>query len=240
MTLFIVLLSIFYVDAFLPQAHPRAARAKRVVCARDMQEHCPQALTHADILWKLRPPPSTSFFQKLLLQFCANAIRLDCYVRHVDPPFVLCPKGGQAVVEAYYQDCRIARFGITTVRGPSAKPIHDTVENIYGIELDGRHQTVGTAAIIYMFVEEPYRSQGVGALALDVISTIHSLQGCDFTVLVADDDGSGKLVKWYEQHGFTQAPLLQDMLGSPNKKYGIAMIAPTRNEIDPFCRIQWW
>jgi GNAT superfamily N-acetyltransferase len=98
----------------------------------------------------------------------------------------------------------------------------------------------GTAAIIYMFVEESFRSRNVGTLALDVILTIHSLQGCDFTLLVADDNGSGKLVKWYEQHGFSQAPLLQDMLGSPGGKYGITMIAPTRNEVDPLCRIEWW
>ena len=91
-----------------------------------------------------------------------------------------------------------------------------------------------------MFVEEAFRSRGVGALALDVISTIHSIQGCDFTLLVADDDGSGNLIRWYEEQGFSRAPLLQDLLGSPGGQFGVAMIAPTKNEIDAACRIKWW
>lgn len=133
---------------------------------------------------------------------------------------------------------KIGRFGITTIRGPPARSIDESVEQIYDIDLQGRH--VSSAAIIYMFVEENFRSRNVGALALQVISTIHSIQACDFTMLVADDDGSGKLVQWYEEHGFSKAPLLQDLLGSPGGKYGIAMMKPTNNEIDVACRIKWW
>jgi GNAT superfamily N-acetyltransferase len=181
--------------------------------------------------------------KKWMLRLSAIAIRLDCWLRRVDPPYCLVPKGGQAVLEAHHHhhhqsNRRMARFGITTVRGPPAQPIRDSVERIYSITTGGA--AVGTAAIIYMFVEEPFRNKNVATLALQVISTIHSLQGCDFTILVADDNGSGKLVRWYERHGFSRAPLLQDMLGSPEGKYGIAMIAPTRNEIDPLCRINWW
>jgi GNAT superfamily N-acetyltransferase len=133
---------------------------------------------------------------------------------------------------------KIGRFGITTVRGPPARPIDESVEQIYGIDLQGRH--VSSAAIVYMVVDEKFRSRNVGTLALQVISTIHSIQGCDFTLLVADDDGSGKLVEWYEEHGFSQAPLLQDLLGSPGGQYGVAMMAPTSNVIDGACRIKWW
>jgi hypothetical protein len=112
------------------------------------------------------------------------------------------------------------------------------VEQIYEIDLEGRH--VSSAAVVYMFVEPNFRSRHVGKLALEVISTIHSIQGCDFTLLVADDDGSGNLIKWYEEQGFSQAPLLQDLLGSPGGKYGIALMKPTNNEIDGTCRIKWW
>jgi GNAT superfamily N-acetyltransferase len=148
------------------------------------------------------------------------------------------------VLEAYYQapyntfPQKIGRFGITTIRGPPARPIDESVEQIYGIDLQGRH--VSSAAIVYMVVDEKFRSRNVGTLALQVISTIHSIQGCDFTLLVADDDGSGKLVEWYEEHGFSQAPLLQDLLGSPGGQYGVAMMAPTSNVIDGTCRIKWW
>lgn len=201
-------------------------------------------LTHADIAWKLRLPPGTPAVKRLLTKLGANLIRLDAAVKKTEPPFCLCPKGGQAVLEAYYQapyttsPQKVGRFGITTISGPPASPINQSVEQIYGIQLDGRQ--VSSAAIIYMFVEDTFRQRGVGTLALQVISTIHGLQGCDFTLLVADDKGSGKLVHWYEQHGFTQAPLLQEMLGSPSQQYGVAMIAPTSVEIDPSCRIQWW
>lgn len=133
---------------------------------------------------------------------------------------------------------KIGRFGLTTIRGPPARCIDESVEQIYGIDLQGRH--VSSAAITFMCVEPQFRKRNVGTLALDVISTIHSIQGCDFTLLVADDDGSGNLVSWYENHGFSQAPLLQDLFGSPGKQFGVAMIKPTNNEIDVACRIKWW
>jgi GNAT superfamily N-acetyltransferase len=99
---------------------------------------------------------------------------------------------------------------------------------------------VGAAAIIYMFVEPAYRKRGLGELALEVISVIHSVQGCDFTMMVCDDKGSGKLIKWYESHGYKQAPKLQALLGSPNKEYGTTMLSKTQLGIDPAVRLKWW
>ena len=93
-----------------------------------------------------------------------------------------------------------------------------------------------------MFVEPDYRSRNVGSLALEVVSAIHYVQAVDFTVLVADDNGSGGLVRWYETHGFSQAPMLQNILGSPDKQNGIAMISPVQIKEDFFeqCVIKWW
>eukprot|EP00521_Asterionellopsis_glacialis_P016881 CAMPEP_0195303306 /NCGR_PEP_ID=MMETSP0707-20130614/32581_1 /TAXON_ID=33640 /ORGANISM="Asterionellopsis glacialis, Strain CCMP134" /LENGTH=272 /DNA_ID=CAMNT_0040366811 /DNA_START=48 /DNA_END=866 /DNA_ORIENTATION=- len=197
-------------------------------------------LTHDDIVWKLRPPPETPFLRQVLVRLGANLIRLDCLWKGQDPPLVLCPKvGGTAVLEAHYQHTRIARFGLTTQRGPSAPPIEETVQEIYDIQqlpLGG----IGAAAIIYMVVEPPYRRLGVGTLALEVIAAIHAIQGCDFTMLVADDNGSGKLVQWYETNGFTVAPQLQTLMGSPDGQFGTSMIAPTKESLSTSCRIQWW
>ena len=189
--------------------------------------------THSDIAWKLRPPKETPLLKRLAVRGASALIKADCLLRRKDPPPVLCPKGGQAILQAYYRPPgslrkrQIARFGITTVRGPSAPPIEETATDLYGIEqfpLGG----IGAAAIIYMFVEEEYRKRDIGVLALEVISAIHTVAGCDFTLLVADDDGSGKLVDWYERHGFSKAPKLQDMMGSPGGKFGVSMIAPTQ------------
>jgi GNAT superfamily N-acetyltransferase len=274
-TIILLLVSIYHADAFLPAQPWRTSRrddvvtSLRVVLKRsDLSPLSAQPLTHDEIIWKLRPPPGTPLSKRILLRLGANAIRLEAAIRGTDPPFCLCPKGGQAVLEAYYQGTciktysvdgihpfvltvlyvytapyntfpqQIGRFGITTIRGPPARPIDESVEQIYGIDLQGRH--VSSAAIVYMVVDEKFRSRNVGTLALEVISTIHSIQGCDFTLLVADDDGSGKLIEWYEEHGFSQAPLLQDLLGSPGGQYGAAMMAPTSNAIDGACRIKWW
>lgn len=204
----------------------------------------PSLLTHADILWKVRPAQdTTSLWQRLWLRLAANLIRLDCIVFRKEPPTVLCPKGGQAVLEAHCYDdgnhhhrlVKVGRFGFTTERGPSAPAIQESVRDLYGIDA-----TVGVGAIIYMFVEPSHRQRHVGALALEVISLIQALQGCDVTVLVVDDDGSGKLVEWYAQNGYALAPKLQDLLGSPNGKHGVTMIAPTRNILPKNCHIQWW
>lgn len=241
-------LSIFYIDAFLSSPyHPRTKVGVAKLTAFtevDSDTGIPFQLTHEDILWKLRPPPETNRFRKILLRLSANLLRLDCKVKGQDPPLVLCPKGRMALLEAYYKppsqrrSKKIGRFGITVQRGPSAPPIEETIKDLYGIDLPV--QGVGSAAIIYMFVEPDYRNKGVGDLALDVIATIHAIQGCDFTMLVADDKGSGKLVKWYETNGFSKAPKLQNLMGSPDGNFGVSMIAPTNNVLSESCRIKWW
>jgi hypothetical protein len=221
---------------------------------KDAPTSSKKALTHADILWKIRPPPETSRVRKMITRIAANLIRLDCLVRRVDQPILLCPKGGQAVLEAHYRSpnnsskksSKIGRFGITTESGPPVAQIQETVCDLYGLD---PNILVRTAAIIYMFVEPEYRGNDTGKLALQVMSLIHAVQGCDFTVLVADDSGSGKLVDWYEQQGYSKAPKLQETFGSPDGKYGITMIAPTqrirvcagKQQQQPTdCLIQWW
>ncbi len=202
---------------------------------------------HSDIEWHLRPPEETPTVEKLKLLAAARAIRAQCQLNGEPVPPVLCPKGGRAVLEAYDKNGKlgkrgkkIARFGITTARGPPAPQIDETVEDIYSIPNGG--PSPGVAAIIYMFVEPEYRKVGIGELALEAIAAIQTVQGCDFTVLVADDDGSNKLISWYEKCGFSIAPKLQDIFGSPGGKFGVTMIRPTQVRSDIFarCQIKWW
>ena len=135
---------------------------------------------------------------------------------------------------------KVARFGITTHRGPPAPQITSTIKDIYNVTILGEEP--GVAAIIYMFIEPEYRSTGLGEMALEIISSIQALQRCDFTILVADDDGSGKLIDWYTQNGFQKAPLIQDLMGSPGGIHGITMIRPTvvSNDVYHNCTIEWW
>lgn len=254
LTICILLISIFYLDAFLPNPRPssRLNNANRVIIregepffqykASSAEDERP--LSHADIVWKVRPPAGVSRLRRLWLRFAANVIRLDCILKRQEPPLVLCPKGGQTLMEAYYhpegssKGKKIGRFGFTTERGPSSPPILESIKDIYGLETNAL--MVGVGAIIFMYVEPKYRKKKVGALALEVISLIQAIQASDFTLAVVDDDGSGKLVEWYEKHGYSKAPKLQEHLGSPNGIHGITMIAPTKQVLPNECFIKWW
>ena len=60
-------------------------------------------LTHNDIEWRLRPPEGTSLLDRCKLKLGANILRLDSKLKGRSLPPVLCPKGGRAVLEAYYK-----------------------------------------------------------------------------------------------------------------------------------------
>jgi GNAT superfamily N-acetyltransferase len=251
--------SILYLDAFLPSPRVQNAKYRRGGeglqpntisfpndgALRQMKSNpgSDDSLEHGDILWKLRPADGVSRRRRLWLRFAANAIRLDCMLKRQEPPLVLCPKGGHAVLEAHYRPTssskyeKIARFGFTTERGPSNEAIRETVTDIYGID---KKYIVGVGAIVYMFVEPDHRKKNIGSLALETISMIHAIQGCDFTVLVVDDNGSGKLVEWYKTHGYSLAPKLQDVMGSPNAIHGVTMIAPTQQTLPENFFLRWW
>lgn len=62
-----------------------------------------KVLRHSDIEWRLRPPEGTSLLKRLKLKAGANILRLEARMRDAKLPPVLCPRGGQAVLEAYYQ-----------------------------------------------------------------------------------------------------------------------------------------
>jgi hypothetical protein len=248
LTSVVFVISIFYLDAFLVSPRSKHAIFQKGNTRFQFHESLnnnddKESLGHGDILWKVRPPPGVSVWKRLWLRLAANVLRLDCKIKRQEPPVVLCPKGRQVVLEAHYRPNdsskyeKIGRFGITTERGPSNPPIQETVNELYSID---PRISVAVAAIIYMVVEEPYRKRNVGGLALEVISLIHAIQGSDFTVLVVDDNGSGKLIDWYAKYGYSKAPKLQEVLGSPNAIHGITMIAPTRQIVPDNCFIQWW
>ena len=195
-------------------------------------------LTHKDILWKIRCHPEQPWTARVYFRLAALALHTYLKLTKRKVPSVLCPAGGLCQLEAWYEGKRVGRFGITTTSGPPTPVIADQVQQLYPQQrLPGILQT---AAIQFMVVEPAYRKRQIGRLALQVIAHIHASQNCDFTLLVADENGSGRLLAWYERYGFRQAPMLQDLLGSPNQQYGVAMIGPTKSELPEDCRLQWW
>lgn len=202
-----------------------------------------QQLKQADITWRLSLPPDTPLFQKLQWKISGKLLKLQCQFQGVDPPRLIFPLGGQAVLEAYDRTTKskkLGRFGIVTEAGPSTPELEQTVQEIYNN--DNPVATVRAAAIIYMFVEPAHRGRGLGCLALETIAFLHAARGCSYTLLVADDKSPQQqtLVRWYERHGYTRAPYLQNLLGSPDGVYGVTMIAPTATSVPEDCRVEWW
>jgi GNAT superfamily N-acetyltransferase len=216
-------------------------------------------LRHADLVWKIRPPPEYPWWRRFLLRLACNAIRLEYLLlsKRGDQkqlPTVLCPRGGKALLECHMKATgdqregnnrwrprrkrrRIGKFGFTTEPGAPIPQIQAAVRDLYGRDPG---VLVRTGAIIYMYVEPEYRGRDVGTMALQVMSLVQACQNIDFTVLVANDKGSGRLLRWYEDRGFNRAPDLQDAFGSPNARYGVAMMSPTRRVLPDDCTIQWW
>lgn len=58
-------------------------------------------LEHSDVEWRLRPPEGTSRLQRMKLKLGASILRLDSKLRGQTLPPVLCPRGGQALLEGY-------------------------------------------------------------------------------------------------------------------------------------------
>ena len=181
------------------------------------------------------------------------------------------------VVTAMMHGVRLGRFGIVTEPGPVVPPpLSAAIRRIYGGHCaEDDDDDIRAGAIVYMYVEPEYRGQDIGSVALaQVLPAIQRSCSGTHTLLVAndktparqqrretrttddedgynhDDDDSGdrKLVQWYQRHGYHVADELQDMLGSPNGIYGIAMISSLQEEENPSPQIhpyrppniQWW
>lgn len=200
--------------------------------------------SHKDIIWKLGPPKEATPWTKATWKF--EAYQVSSFPNFKNEP-ILIPRQSamlQALLRNSTSKKALARFGITTESGPSCREMEETIQDLEKLtELDVNEVQNGVAAIKYMFVEPEHRRRMLGKLALEVISQIHAWQNCRYTVLIADDDGSGKLIQWYESNGFTRAPKLDRVFGCIPEKFqddnspttatqlGFAMIAPTRSAL---------
>jgi hypothetical protein len=55
---------------------------------------------------------------------------------------------------------------------------------------------------VYMWITPKLRSQGIGDLLLSSAKDLCRKKGDDFILLVHEDNGSGKLISYYQQRGF--------------------------------------
>ncbi|KAL7562017.1 hypothetical protein ACA910_011065 [Epithemia clementina (nom. ined.)] len=176
--------------------------------------------SHADIQWILRPSRAATPDESKRFESSPLVPFLE---------FPMPEDTGKVVLESWIESGdgnaeikKVGRFGITAMPGFLHPAIIEAIKTLLDENLS---PPLYTAAIIYMVVEEKYRNRGIGELALEAIAYIHAQVGCGYTLLVSDDDGSGKLVAWYENHGFVQAPLLNAMTRVTSNQ--VTMIGPT-------------
>ena len=228
---------------FQPTIHSRRAFIPQQFLSLGLSE---RPFQHSDITWKLELPPETSEKDVRETKQTARLIKEQFESKGEPVPAVLVPQtapSGQVVLEAYSEggtEDKVGRFGFTTQPGP---PLPLSEETLAALIKDERFKEVTalkSAALIYMWVDPKVRKRGLADLALQIIRFIHAAQGSDLTVLVADDDGSGKLVEFYEKRGFVRTPELQEILGSPNEQFGVAMIGPTNRNWPEDAKVQWW
>ena len=98
-----IILSLFilcrsFCGAFVVIAPTHSTRSKRLP---SFASKIDDRLEHSDIEWRLRPPEGASRLQRMKLKLGANILRLDSRLKGQTLPHVLCPRGGQAMLEGY-------------------------------------------------------------------------------------------------------------------------------------------
>jgi GNAT superfamily N-acetyltransferase len=138
--------------------------------------------THADVVWKIRPPPHVSRRQrwKWRLQTWLQGLLRPGRPRR-DALWYFETVGhlglSQVVLHVYdrHSGQALGRFGLTTQTGPTTPALQQTIGELFGGDgeaartNDDQYLLETTAAIIYMYVEPAFRGRGLGALALSVM-----------------------------------------------------------------------
>jgi len=216
------------------------------------REHASIKIHIEDMRWTISLSPENSGrWKRLRTQVTVWLIRLkNAFLRRKNLPLVVVPSSRDPnrpevlLLQAWSgKGTRIGRFGFTAQSGPPL-PLSSETWNRVGrtdeVAADDVPPQYSSAATLFMSVDHLFRGNGIGRRAHQIISYVQAQQDCDLTVLIANDDGSGKLVRWYKQQGFVEAPELQSVLGSPERKFGVAMVARTNKQDGLPCRVKWW
>jgi len=104
----------------------------------------------------------------------------------------------------------LAKTGIRTDSVRSSDVMRHRIEELFVNAESKQEQAVEEQALapllglfVYMWVHPSWRSKGLGDVLLDMAkAACAARRNTKYMLLVHDDNGSGKLVRYYEQRGF--------------------------------------
>ena len=96
----------------------------------------------------------------------------------------------------------LAPIGKVGMRPQSAstKAMDKFIQNCFGI----KKEDVQVGVLVYMWVDPDFRGKGIGLILLDCVKRRCLEKGMEYLLLIHDDNGSGRLITFYEQQGFRE------------------------------------
>ena len=88
---------------------------------------------------------------------------------------------------------------------------------------NGRLVEISVAPLVSLFVEPSERRHGLGDALFRAMLRESRISGYNFALLKAEDNGSGKLIKWYEDMGFHLLPA-DNPIGLMDGSYMVSML----------------
>lgn len=99
----------------------------------------------------------------------------------------------------------LAKVGIRS-KPSYSKKMDELISSLFGDE----RENIPVTVFVYMWVNPQYRGQSIGEHLLSVAIEESSRKEIQYMLIVHDDQGSGKLVNYYETRGFVPIYQLLD------------------------------
>lgn len=101
------------------------------------------------------------------------------------------------IISVFYKP--IAKCGIRSYTKPASGSMNRLINELF---LDNKMAVV--SMMVYMYVTSTYRQLDIGSILLQYIINEGKMLQATYLLLVADDNGSNRLIKYYERKGFKE------------------------------------
>ncbi len=103
------------------------------------------------------------------------------------------------IISAFYKP--IAKCGIRSYTKPASGTMNRLINELF---LDNSNNMAVVSMMVYMYVTSTYRQLDLGSILLQYIIHEGKTLKANYLLLVHDDNGSNKLIKYYERKGFKE------------------------------------